>query len=42
MIFRFCLEIDYLFTFYDSSVCSKDFIIVTFTSYVGQTHLFLI
>ena len=29
-IFRFCLEIDYLFSFQDSSLCSKEFIIVFF------------
>ena len=39
-IFRFCLEIDYLFSFQDRSLCSKEFIIVTFTSFVDQTHFF--
>ena len=41
-ILRSCLETDYLFSFQYSSLCSKEFIIVTSTSSVDQTHLFLI
>ena len=41
-IFRSCLEIDYFFSFQDRSLCSKEFIIITLTLFVDQTHLFLI